>query len=223
MRRGIEAWEGDLLDGRGAALKAVRRELDLAAYARRVRLYGWRVIAAGAVTRAGMLRRAIVAGRLGWQQVLSTQPERPWLTDRDTQYRRAVQAQRLGVDPARLPHSRRHLRRWSMPRSATFNVVGDGEYAAYVTAVMRALNGRDPALDPYLSRTCPECGQVPARDDNDHVVVGETVIVGCEGYWIVNPKVVGIHRPNWQPVRQSGNEVLADGAAQPSPWRPASE
>ena len=31
------------------------------------------------------------------------------------------------------------------------------------------------------------------------VVVGAVVVVGCEGYWVINPNVVGIPSPNWQP------------------------
>jgi hypothetical protein len=24
-------------------------------------------------------------------------------------------------------------------------------------------------------------------------------VVGCEGYWVINPNAVGIPSPNWQP------------------------
>ena len=59
---------------------------------------------------------------------------------------------------------------------------------------------RDPALEPYLSPVCPECGHVPEREEGIHVVVGAAaVVIGCEGYWVINPNVVGIPRPSWQP------------------------
>lgn len=73
------------------------------------------------------------------------------------------------------------------------------ERTAYLAAVVRALMRRDQALEPYLSPICSECGQMPEPEDGDHVVLGAAVVIGCEGYWVVNPNVVGIHRPNWQP------------------------
>jgi hypothetical protein len=73
------------------------------------------------------------------------------------------------------------------------------ERTAYLAAVIRALIRRDPALEPYLSPICSECGQIPEPQDGDHVVLGAAVVIGCEGYWLINPNVVGIHRPNWQP------------------------
>jgi hypothetical protein len=73
------------------------------------------------------------------------------------------------------------------------------ERAAYLAAVITALMRRDPALDPYVSPICPECGQIPEPDDDGHSVLGAVVVIGCEGYWVINPNVVGIHRPTWQP------------------------
>lgn len=70
---------------------------------------------------------------------------------------------------------------------------------AYVYAVVAALARRDPALGPYVSPICPECDQIPDPDDDGHVVLGAVVVIGCEGYWVINPNVVGIHCPTWQP------------------------
>ena len=73
------------------------------------------------------------------------------------------------------------------------------ERAAYLAAVITALMRSDPAVDPYVSPICPECGQIPEPGDDGHVVLGAIVAIGCEGYWVINPNVVGIHRPTWQP------------------------
>ena len=73
------------------------------------------------------------------------------------------------------------------------------ERTAYLAAVIRALMCRDPALEPYLSPVCPECGHVPEQEGGIHVVLGAAVVIGCEGYWVINPNVVGIPRPSWQP------------------------
>jgi hypothetical protein len=64
----------------------------------------------------------------------------------------------------------------------------------------------------YLTDRCPECGQrvVGVMDDGTHTWVssgldastGEGpstyVIVGCEGYWIINPMLLGMAREQWQ-------------------------
>ena len=73
------------------------------------------------------------------------------------------------------------------------------ERTAYLAAVIRALMRRDPALEPYLSPVCPECGHVSEQEDGIHVVLGAAVAIACEGYWVINPNVVGIPRPSWQP------------------------
>jgi len=56
----------------------------------------------------------------------------------------------------------------------------------------------DPAVQPYLSPICPECGHIPEPEDGIHIVLG-AVVISCEGYWVINPNVVGIPSPNRQP------------------------
>ncbi len=73
------------------------------------------------------------------------------------------------------------------------------ELTAYLAAVIRAMMRHDPAITAYLSPTCPECGQHAQPEDGVHVVLGAAVVVGCEGYWVINPNAVGIPNPNWQP------------------------
>jgi hypothetical protein len=54
------------------------------------------------------------------------------------------------------------------------------------------------AVAPWMSTRCDECGLVPG-DDGHHVVHPDGyVIVGCEGYWQVNPNAVGLDHPRWQ-------------------------
>jgi hypothetical protein len=69
----------------------------------------------------------------------------------------------------------------------------------YLAAVVTALMRNDPAVQPYLSPVCPECGQLPEPEDGIHIVLGAAVVIGCEGYWVINPNVIGIPSPNWQP------------------------
>ena len=60
---------------------------------------------------------------------------------------------------------------------------------------------------PHEARTneCPECAEVQGHLENDdHLVWSSSkgdevvVIIGCEGYWVVDPSLVGINSPNWQ-------------------------
>jgi hypothetical protein len=73
------------------------------------------------------------------------------------------------------------------------------ERTAYLAAVITAMMRHDPAVQPYLSPLCPECNQIPEPEDGIHIVLGAAVVIGCEGYWVINPNVVGIAKPNWQP------------------------
>lgn len=46
---------------------------------------------------------------------------------------------------------------------------------------------------------CPECGRYP---DDDHVLITVNnrtcVVIGCEGYWTIDPATIGLPRGNWQ-------------------------
>ncbi len=65
----------------------------------------------------------------------------------------------------------------------------------------------DPTvLAPYQTRTCPECeeyvsgeGFIPCSDSMyAHVVIGGAVILGCEGYFVVNPGALGMEAGQWE-------------------------
>lgn len=76
----------------------------------------------------------------------------------------------------------------------------------YVEAVDLALQAG--TLDTPLTTRCPECdGDFTdidvARADELHILVATTadtvaVVVGCEGYFVIDPNLVGIDAPNWQ-------------------------
>ena len=77
---------------------------------------------------------------------------------------------------------------------------------------LRALVTTAPsAAEPWRTGTCPECGEQPVGDglvvDNDgvcaHVVLGGAVVLGCHGYWVVNPAALGMIDlvPRWSDWR----------------------
>lgn len=76
---------------------------------------------------------------------------------------------------------------------------GDAELTAYLAAVIAAMMRHDPRVVSFLSPICPECGQLADAEGGLHVVLGAAVVVGCEGYWVIDPNTVGIPKPNWQP------------------------
>ncbi len=63
-------------------------------------------------------------------------------------------------------------------------------------------------INPPLSPVCPECGcnfgdLDEAHEDTEHVIIATTsdtlaVVVACEGYFTIDPNLVGIESRNWQ-------------------------
>jgi hypothetical protein len=69
-------------------------------------------------------------------------------------------------------------------------------------------------IAPWRTTTCTECGQslaglgdglVPATQEGGgpHVVIDGSLVLGCRGYWLVNPEALYLPRGNWQDWRHS--------------------
>jgi hypothetical protein len=75
---------------------------------------------------------------------------------------------------------------------------------------------------PFSSR-CSECGDRfadadEAYADENHIIVSITsdtfaVVVACEGYYMVNPNLVGIDSPMWSDWTQLPTDVTPDDFA----------
>jgi hypothetical protein len=71
----------------------------------------------------------------------------------------------------------------------------------------------DPAvIAPYRAALCPECDELPAGADglvpcdggtHAHVVIDHAVILGCEGFFVIDPAVIGMDRGSWEDWRLS--------------------
>jgi hypothetical protein len=76
-------------------------------------------------------------------------------------------------------------------------------YAALVGPLMARRTAAGSGLPHPCPGRCPECGEhVMVMDDSDradHVLARDEVVVGCEGYWIIDPALVGIER-GWTPL-----------------------
>jgi hypothetical protein len=83
----------------------------------------------------------------------------------------------------------------------------DLNVVTYLANCLDALANPDSPVE--WMEVCPECGEVPVDVHGmDHLLAttpdGEltVVLIGCEGYLVVDPKLVhmGAEFPNWQPA-----------------------
>lgn len=93
--------------------------------------------------------------------------------------------------------------------------------ATYLLAVATAIEaGR---TDLILTDICPECNEKIDLFDTDHLVMerhpdvfagpnttAAWVIVGCEGYWVVNPATVGLPIDMWQDWAALPDDITPD-------------
>lgn len=55
---------------------------------------------------------------------------------------------------------------------------------------------------------CPECGEVPEDQGIGlHRVYEGVVIIGCEGYWVFDPEMVGMGTGNWMDFRDDMEDL----------------
>jgi hypothetical protein len=86
-------------------------------------------------------------------------------------------------------------------------MIMDIKTAEYIAAVVRALTEDNLSPDARRSNQCPECEQWLGFFNTDyHIVYNAStendpenmiVVVGCEGYWAIDPKLVGIRDTGW--------------------------
>lgn len=69
-----------------------------------------------------------------------------------------------------------------------------------------------PLIAPWISPTCPECGEdldtMEPAQFNRHTVLANAVVIACEDYWVINPNAVGIEDPTWWDWRPCANGGL---------------
>lgn len=85
-------------------------------------------------------------------------------------------------------------------------------------------------LSGPFTTTCPECGDDFAdtdavRNDDLHIIVTLTsdtfaVVVACEGYFVVNPNLVGIDCPMWMGPDDEATIITPDGVFPGTPGAP---
>lgn len=89
----------------------------------------------------------------------------------------------------------------------------DLKAARHVLACVEALVAEKLPLEHRVSE-CPECCEEIDIFNTEHLIWGErddvVIIIGCEGYWAIDPALVGIDSPNWQPAGQYLSDELND-------------
>lgn len=76
------------------------------------------------------------------------------------------------------------------------------EQKRYIDAAKRELAIDNPRVLKWATNVCPECGEeIISDDDTDefHILFWGNVLIGCEGYWVIDPNELGIDSPNWNP------------------------
>ncbi len=79
---------------------------------------------------------------------------------------------------------------------------GDRE-ADYVEAAGEQIRRDRASVEKWMTDVCPECGEQVDEFSEDHIVDEledgqQVLLIGCEGFWLINPNMVGIDSPNWQ-------------------------
>ncbi|MET9119899.1 hypothetical protein [Streptomyces sp. NPDC004528] len=65
----------------------------------------------------------------------------------------------------------------------------------YMAAVRQAPLG---VIEPYLTSECTECDRViDPSESGEHVMIGASVVIGCLGFFQIDPNVVGVSMPDW--------------------------
>jgi hypothetical protein len=106
---------------------------------------------------------------------------------------------------------------------------GHPMFGAETREYLRRVRLADPAtLAPWRGGTCPECGEEPAGEGfvrapggEAHVILHGSVVLGCEGYWLVSPAAVGLPEGGWTdwradlPEPAPGDEIELIATADP--------
>jgi hypothetical protein len=72
----------------------------------------------------------------------------------------------------------------------------------YITRASEEIDERNPDVIPYLGNYCSECdSHIDSFNSEMHLLYKERLLIGCEGYWFINPSHLGIHSPNWSDYR----------------------
>jgi hypothetical protein len=101
-----------------------------------------------------------------------------------------------------------------LPEDARIGTLAEGRpmFDERTRHYLRACRLASPAaLAPYRTEACPECGFGPTggglviteNGQAAHVMVRGYVVLGCEGYFVVDPAALGLDRGEWDDWRMT--------------------
>jgi len=88
----------------------------------------------------------------------------------------------------------------------------DTNTAQYLLAVVSRLDQGTLHPDANRAAVCPECYDDVSNHPGDHLVWRDrtahtnVLLVGCEGYWVIDPNLVGITSAAWNDYRDPPKE-----------------
>ena len=96
----------------------------------------------------------------------------------------------------------------------------DARTRAYLRAVRLASR---EVTAPWRTGTCPECGEpipgdgfVTGHDgEYAHIILDGAVVLGCEGYFVINPAAAGLNPEQWQDWRDDETRQIDWNKAAP--------
>lgn len=104
------------------------------------------------------------------------------------------------------------------------------EEVTYLAAVNAAVDRDDHRVAERLTNVCPECENAIGPGDSEHAFIQRSTpaspepqmiaVVGCMGFWLVDPRIVGIAPPAHSPAGAAKSTRYADGAPLPPETRP---
>lgn len=92
------------------------------------------------------------------------------------------------------------------------------EYLRRARTALTAQPARQ-AVTPWLTARCPECGDIiqgsglvaAEGGEHAHVVLAGAVVLGCEGYFVINPAALGLAPGQWQDWREDAPDMTVKG------------
>lgn len=72
----------------------------------------------------------------------------------------------------------------------------------YLATAKRELAIDNPEVLKWATNICPECGEEISEENGNeesHILFWGNVLIGCEGYWVIDPNSLKINSPNWEP------------------------
>jgi hypothetical protein len=76
----------------------------------------------------------------------------------------------------------------------------DMKSARYIINAIAAIDDENALIETHIGNYCPECDEninSLAINEDAHILYDGKLLIGCEGYFLINPNLLGIYSPQW--------------------------